>query len=176
MPVTRECHTCAGEVRVPVCALCVCTPPGAPVYPVLTPMACAHACICTDVRLCLRTHVCSSAFMSCGTQRDSAILRTGVLSSPQAGACWKCGLSPRAIGTERPRPQAGLPHPARSHPAGPTSKPRQAFPGVAQSRGGMGSVTCMLRGPEAKGLGSVGCEFPALQMDLVISGFPIPLS
>lgn len=51
---------------------------------------------------------------------------------------------------------------------------------MAQSRGGIDSaapVPCMLSSPDAKGLGSVGCEFPSPPpKDLVISGLKVPSS
>lgn len=102
--------------------------------------------------------------------KDPAIQRTALFSL-QADTC----LEMRTIAGPQHREAAPtgwariipchLSYPAQSHPARATSKPQQAFSSMAQSRGGINSaptVLCVFSSPDAKGLSSKSCEFPAL--------------
>lgn len=88
-----------------------------------------HLFRCLIASVHVRAHVCM--YQRVQEFKDSAIHRTGVLFSPQAGTCWEmqtvaspqhCEASP--TGWARVADLGHPFYPAQSHPAGPTSKPQ----------------------------------------------------
>lgn len=190
--VKEYAHIYVGEVCANVvCTLCasLCMSTAIIIWARVLLWVCMHPC----VHLCV--HVCIRACMSLRSQR---FREQELCFSHKQALAWNYSLQ-RGLGMVRAlahglgqndRSGPGLSHasspilpgaiqlgPHQSHSV--RSEARHVSPLGHEVGGGMASMAalpCVFSGPDAMGLGFVGCKLPTLPKDLVISGFNVALS